>query len=149
MTASTRCHRQQDDSTNFGKGIMRIAITGATGFLGRYIVHRLAASGHQLRCWHRPASDRSGFDEQKKSIEWLAGRLGDLTSAHALVQGADALVHGAVEWEGPRNRGRGSHGVSDVFFNVNITGSLQLFQAAREAGVPRCIYISSCAVHDI
>ena len=41
---------------------MLIAITGATGFLGRYIVRRLASAGHRLRCWHRPASDRSGFE---------------------------------------------------------------------------------------
>ena len=38
---------------------MRIAITGATGFLGRYLVQRLAKEGHQLRCWFRPDSDRS------------------------------------------------------------------------------------------
>src|SRR6266436_4810807 len=128
---------------------MRIAVTGATGFLGRYIVRHLAGAGHQLRCWYRPGSDRSGFDHHAGAIEWLAGELGDAPASHALVQGVDALVHAAVQWAGPRNRGRGSHGASDVFFGVNLTGSLKLFQDAVDAGVSRCVFISSCAVHEV
>jgi nucleoside-diphosphate-sugar epimerase len=128
---------------------MRIAITGATGFLGRYLVRQLAGAGHQLRCWYRPGSDRSGFDREARSITWLPGRLGDASAASELVQGTDAVVHAAVQWQGPRNRGRGSHGASDVFFGVNLTGSLQLFQAGFEEGVSRCIFISTCAVHEV
>ncbi|MBI3409816.1 MAG: NAD(P)-dependent oxidoreductase [Planctomycetes bacterium] len=128
---------------------MRIAITGATGFLGRYLVDKLATSGHLLRCWHREGSDRSGFERVKNSIEWIPGQLGDESAARELVHGVDALVHAAVQWEGPRNRGRGSHGAAGVFFELNITGSLQLFRSALEAGVPRCVFISSCAVHDV
>jgi nucleoside-diphosphate-sugar epimerase len=42
---------------------MRIAVTGATGFLGRYIVNHLLGEGHECRCWYRETSDRGGFDE--------------------------------------------------------------------------------------
>jgi nucleoside-diphosphate-sugar epimerase len=54
-----------------------------------------------------------------------------------------------VQWEGPRTRGRASHGDSGVFTGVNLTGSLQLFQAAFESGVPRFVFISTCAVHEV
>jgi nucleoside-diphosphate-sugar epimerase len=128
---------------------MRIAITGATGFLGRYIVRELAGAGHQVRCWHRQGSDRGGFAETARAIEWLPGALGDEAAVRNLVHGVDAVVHAAVEWEGPRNRGRGSHGASSVFFGVNLTGSLQLFQAAFDAGVQRFVFISTCAVHEL
>jgi nucleoside-diphosphate-sugar epimerase len=128
---------------------MRIAITGATGFLGRYLVRHLADAGHHLRCWYRPGSDRRGFEEQAGAIEWLPGSLGEEAAAGELIRGADAVVHAAVQWEGPRNRGRGSHGASSVFFGVNLTGSLQLFQAAFAAGVPRFVLISTCAVHEV
>src|SRR5438045_5021337 len=128
---------------------MRIAITGATGFLGRYIVRRLVAAGHELRCWFRAGSDRSGCDREDRALEWLPGQLGDAGATRDLVRQADAVVHAAVQWEGPRNRGQGSHGASEVFMGVNLTGSLQLFQAAFEANVPRCVFISSCAVHDV
>jgi nucleoside-diphosphate-sugar epimerase len=128
---------------------MRIAITGATGFLGRYLVRQLAGAGHLLRCWYRPGSDRSGFEKQAGAIEWLPGSLGDPAAAGELVRGADAVVHAAVQWKGPRTRGRGSHGAADVFFGVNLSGSLHLFQAAYEAGLPRFVFISTCAVHEV
>src|SRR5438105_9138220 len=127
--------------SNLGGSCMRVAITGATGFLGRYLVRRLAGDGHQLRCWHRPTSDRSGLEEVGGSIEWQAGALGDEAAARTLVQGVDAVVHAAVEWEGPRNRGVTSHGSASVFHGVNLIGSLQLFREALDANVPRCIFI--------
>jgi nucleoside-diphosphate-sugar epimerase len=73
----------------------------------------------------------------------------DDAATAALVRGADAVVHAAVQWEGPRNRGRGSHGVADAFLGVNLSGSLRLFQAAFEAGVPRFVFVSTCAVHEV
>jgi nucleoside-diphosphate-sugar epimerase len=128
---------------------MHLALTGATGFLGRYLVRHLAAAGHRLRCWYRPTSDRSGFDDVAGAVAWLPGGLGDEMATAALVRGVDAVVHAAVQWQGPRNRGRGSHGEPDVFLGVNLTGSLRLFQAAFEAGVPRFIFLSTCAVHEV
>ena len=127
---------------------MKIAITGATGFLGRYIVRQLAGAGHELRCLHRPTSDRSGFNDVRGAIEWLPGDLGDPAVISRLVDGSHAVVHGAVQWAGPLNRSA-SHGVDDPFFGVNLTGSLQLFQAAFDAGVSRFIHISTCAVHEV
>jgi nucleoside-diphosphate-sugar epimerase len=128
---------------------MRIAITGGTGFLGRYLVRHLAETGHQLRCWYRPGSDRSGFDSHVDAIEWLPGTLGEEAAVKELVRGADAVVHAAVQWEGPRNRGRGHHGAADVFSGINLTGSLQLFQTACETDVSRFVFISTCAVHEV
>lgn len=128
---------------------MRIAVTGATGFLGRYIVRHFAQQGHQVRCWHRPGSDLGGFEDVAPAIEWVAGTLGDEAATRELLNGVDGVVHAAVQWEGPRNRGRGSHGAADVFLGVNLTGSLLLFQRAFEAGVPRFVFVSTCAVHEV
>lgn len=128
---------------------MKLALTGATGFLGRYLVRQFVGSGHRLRCWVRPGSDRSGFDDVASGIDWVPGGLGDARAVADLIRGADAVIHGAVEWQGPRNRGSRSHGEAAPFTGVNLTGSLQLFEAAFEAGIPRFIFISSCAVHDV
>ncbi len=127
---------------------MLIALTGATGFIGRYIVRHLAAAGNRLRCWHRPGSDRGSFAAAAGAVEWRAGELGDAAAARELVRGTHAVIHAAVQWQGPRNRGAGSHGDPDAFLGVNLVGSLQLFQAAFEAGVPRLVFVSTCAVHE-
>src|SRR5262249_52548807 len=125
---------------------MQIGITGATGFLGRYIVRRLAAAGHRLRCWHRPSSLRSGFGDAAAAIDWLAGDLGNPAAMAPLVQGADAVIHAAVDWDGPRNRQREA---THQPYDHNLAGSLQLFHTAFRAGVPRFIFISTCAVHEV
>lgn len=125
---------------------MRIAVTGGTGFIGRYILHQLASEGHQLHTWYRETSDRSGFDDLAENLTWIPGQLGPAEDATALVDGCDAVVHGALYRPG------NSFGASDEhlvpFCETNIIGTLQLIQAARKAGVGRFVFISTCAVHD-
>lgn len=126
---------------------MHIAVTGATGFLGRYLVAHLAQQGHTCRCWYRPTSDRSGLSVPEHQLQWLPGELGELAAARALATGCDAVVHAALHHHGARFRG----GEGDVvgFAETNIVGTLQLIEAARAAGVPRFVFISTCAVHEV
>jgi nucleoside-diphosphate-sugar epimerase len=121
---------------------MLIGITGATGFLGRYLVRQFEAAGHRCRCWYRPGSDRSGI---AASVEWLPGQLGDEQACRNLVQGADAVVHAGLHWHHWRGQGR------DLldFLQVNLMGSMQLTETARLAGVGRFVFISTCAVHEV
>ena len=65
-----------------------IALTGATGFLGRYITQELASQEQSLRCWYRPESDRSGFGELAERIEWLPGSLATMPLHSASCTGA-------------------------------------------------------------
>ncbi|HQU42802.1 MAG TPA: NAD(P)-dependent oxidoreductase, partial [Pirellulales bacterium] len=125
---------------------MRIAITGATGFLGRYIVAALAERQHELRCWHRPRSDRSGFDAVAARIEWVVGELGDEEATQELVAGCDAVVHAALDHPGGGFRGGEGNIVS--FVERNVVGTLKLIEAARAAGAGRFVFISTCAVHE-
>lgn len=126
---------------------MRIAVTGATGFLGRYVVAHLAGQGHSLRAWFRPSSDRSGFESVGEAIAWVPGGLGDDASARALVEGCDAVVHAALER--PGGGFIGAEGAIVPFVEANVVGTLRLIEAARAAGVSRFVFISTCAVHDV
>lgn len=124
---------------------MNIAVTGATGFLGRYIVNDLVEHGHACRCWHRKRSNRDGFVDGE--IEWVAGDLSEPASARALVKGADAIVHSALYRPGAGFRGQ--EGDLPTFVARNVLGTIELIGAARDAGAGRFVFISTCAVHEV
>lgn len=126
---------------------MKVAVTGATGFLGRYIVHQLVKAGHTCRCWFRPNSDRGGFDGIERDIEWIPGDLADAASMRDLAAGADALVHAALYRPGAGFRG--AEGDLGTFVERNVLGSIRLIEAARAAAVGRFVFISTCAVHEV
>lgn len=69
------------------------AVTGATGFLGRYIVSALATAGWQVRILARQIpSDQIPVN---KALETVVGDIGDRRALRALVDGADVVVHAA------------------------------------------------------
>jgi nucleoside-diphosphate-sugar epimerase len=82
-------------------------------------------------------------------MEWLPGELGNAAAVQALIHGVDAVVHSGLAR--PAGPGFTTSAQRDVlaFAQSNVLGSLQLFEAAFEAGVPRFVFISSCAVHDV
>lgn len=125
---------------------MKIGITGATGFLGRYIVAALADHADELRCWHRSNSDRSGYEKASHRIEWIPGELGDAESTQRLVAGCNAVVHAALYH--PGGGFRGGEGEIVDFVERNVVGTLRLIEAARAARAERFIFISTCAVHE-
>lgn len=124
---------------------MQIAVTGATGFIGRYIVNHLVNEGHTCRCWYRSGSDRSGFDAVASGVEWIEGQLANGAEA-SLLEGCDAIVHAALHHPGGGFRG----GEGDIveFVEKNVVGTIKLIEAARAAGVGRFVFISTCAVHE-
>lgn len=125
---------------------MRISVTGATGFLGRYIVRHLIGQGHDCRCWYRPRSDRGGFENLLRPIQWVEGDLCDVESMETLVQDVDAVVHAALYR--PGTGFRGAEGDLSTFVERNVLGTIRLIEAARNAGVGRFVFISTCAVHE-
>ena len=126
---------------------MLIAVTGATGFLGRYIVNHLVDAGRHCRCWYRPESDRGGFDRVEDRVEWLPGDLNDAGSMGSLVADADAVVHSALYH--PGGGFRGGEGDLATFVERNVLGTIRLIEAARSSGVSRFIFISTCSVHEV
>ena len=115
-----------------------IALTGATGFIGSALVHRLHAAHWQIRALARPTSKRDHLAGM--GIQWVEGDLDDPESLGRLVRNVYAVVHcaGAV---------RGAS--SAHFFNVNSHGVAGLVEAARkENPKPRFLLISSLAARE-
>ncbi|WP_336218650.1 NAD-dependent epimerase/dehydratase family protein [Citrobacter amalonaticus] len=109
-----------------------VAVTGGTGFIGKYIVDDLLSRGFTVR-----ALTRSARHETRDNLVWVRGSLEDYEALTRLVTGADFIVHCAGQV-----RGR----AEDVFTRCNVEGSLRLMQAARESGrCRRFLFISSLA----
>jgi nucleoside-diphosphate-sugar epimerase len=115
-----------------------IALTGATGFIGKTLARRLTATEWQIRGLVRPPSQ--GSPQVEIAIQWIEGDLGDPDSLRRLVSGVDAIVHcaGAVR------------GASQAHFNrVNVDGVARLVQAATEQHqLPRFLLMSSLAARE-
>lgn len=113
----------------------KIALTGATGFIGSALVRRLEAAGWQIQALVRPTS--MGRRQAADSTQWVQGDLENLDSLRNLVDGVDTIVHcaGVVR------------GGSRVHFNrINVDGVARLVQVATEQHrVPRFLLISSLA----
>lgn len=122
---------------------MKIALTGGTGLIGRYLIRQFASENHSVRAWKRETSDLAGIDE---NVEWVLGDLCDEASMQRLVDGCDAVVHSAL-WK-PGMQFQGGEGPLPKFATVNMIGTLHLIDAAMKAGVNRFVHLSSCAVYD-
>ena len=120
----------------------QIAITGATGYVGKFVVPALLAQGATVRALARSSSKRAGF---AANVEWVAGSLLDADALTALVDGADAVVHLAYQHVPGRYRG-GEGDDLGCWLEVNLHGTMQLLLAARAAGVAQFVFLSSRAV---
>lgn len=125
---------------------MKVAITGATGFLGHYIVRKMHAVGNSCRCWFRSESSCYEAESDNAVLEWLPGELGDQQACDDLLQGCDAVVHSGLHRSGESFRG--AEGDIAEFVQKNIVGTIQLIEAARRARVSKFVFISTCAVHE-
>lgn len=107
-----------------------VALTGATGFVGRITLDRLVAAG-----WHVRALTRR--DQHKKAgVTWVHGRLDDAASLNELCKGADAVLHVAGVVNAPDAAG---------FENGNVAGTANIIAAAQSAGISRFVAVSSLA----
>lgn len=120
----------------------RVAVTGATGIVGRFVVERLAAEGVRIRALVRPTSDRR---ELPPDIEWVVGGMTDPSALRDLVDGTDAVVHCAYEHAPGRYRG-GEGDDLPGYWRANLHGGVELMRTAVEAGVTRLALMSSRAV---
>jgi len=115
-----------------------VALTGATGFIGAVLRERLLAAGYRVRALYRPRPGR--VLQGAERLTWVAGDLDDHAALAALLEGAEAVVHGAGSVRGARRAD---------FDRVNETGVLNLVRAAeREAGCRRFLLLSSLAARE-
>lgn len=114
-----------------------IAVTGATGFLGRYFVRELLARGAQVVAAVR--SPDKVVELKRDGIELRKADLADRASLARAFAGCDAVI---------ANAGQVSLNPDyDVLIRQNLEGTRNTMQACADAGVQRVVAISSASVY--
>ena len=122
---------------------MRILVTGTDGYLGSLLAPLLMERGHQV-VGVDTGFYREGwlYHGQERTPETLVKDLRRL-EAHDLA-GVDAVVHMAELSNDPAGA-LSPH----ITYEINHQGSVRLARLAREAGVSRFVYMSSCSVYGV
>jgi nucleoside-diphosphate-sugar epimerase len=118
----------------------RILVTGATGFVGRALVHRLLADGRSVRAAVRGSSTPLPPGAEAVTV----GEIDPHTDWDVALAGVDAIVHLAARAHVLRDASADVHA---LYRAVNALGALRLAEAAAAAGVRRFVFLSSVRVH--
>ena len=116
---------------------MRIAITGATGFIGRYMVLGLAAQGHDVRVLCRPGREDAIHHPPERPAEVHLGDLVDPASLEGFLKDCDLLLHLASAHD---------HIDDETMRAINVGGTEALIAEAKRNAPDLHFWVVSSAV---
>lgn len=118
---------------------MRILVTGATGTVGRHVVHRLIQSGHEVTSLSRPRADESVDPRLARATSELVGDAADEALLATAMRDVEAVIHLAAI---PAPIG---YGATDLL-RANVLTTMAVFEAAAAADVRGVAYASSTSI---
>lgn len=119
---------------------MRILVDGDRGYIGAVMVPLLRAAGHEVVGLDAGWYDGCDFGPQPGGYEQ---RTGDVRDARAQdLVGFDAVIHLAAISNDPIG-----HLNPAATYSVNAEGAVHMARVAKEAGVPRFLFSSSCSLY--
>ena len=116
---------------------MKILVTGATGKVGSRFVPRLLAKGYQVNILVRDEKKAAGLVEL--GVKVIVGDLFDKATLFTAVTDVDAIVHLAALFRTLTD--------DEGIVKTNLTGTIELAEAAVAAGVRKFIFVSTGNVY--
>ena len=116
--------------------IMKVFVTGSTGFVGSAVIRKLLAAGHEVRALVRPGTDTRMLNGLP--LEQVIGDLSDITVLQEAMTGCSWVFHVAALyafWGYTWNE----------FYQSNVEGTRRVLEAAVHSGVQRIVHTSSIA----
>src|SRR5262249_2211737 len=117
-------------------------VTGGAGFIGSHLVAELVRRGERVRVVDSLITGKRKNLDNLRDIEFVEGDLADLPVAERAVRGMEFVLHQAAIPSVPRS-------VKDpaTSHRANVTASLNVLIAARDAGVKRLVYAGSSSAY--
>jgi UDP-N-acetylglucosamine 4-epimerase len=123
----------------------RVLVTGGAGFIGSNLIETLLEQNNQVICLDNfvigKRSNIAQFEKNKNFI-LIEGDICDQAACRKACDGVDFVLHQAALGSVPRSV---KNPVASI--ETNVLGTVQVFNAAREAGVKRVVYASSSSVY--
>jgi nucleoside-diphosphate-sugar epimerase len=120
-----------------------VLVTGGAGFIGSHLVEALLRRGERVRVFDNFSTGRhENVKHLHDDIELIEGDLRDFDAVRRAVAGVEVVFHQAALASVQRS-------VDDPMTTnaVNVTGTLHVLMAARDAGVRRVVFASSSSVY--
>ena len=119
---------------------MRILVTGDKGYIGTIMVPMLISDGHEVVGLDSDLYQRCTFGEGMPEVESIRKDLRDIEAED--VDGFDAVMHLAALSNDPLGNIN-----PDLTYDINHHASVKLAKLAKQAGVPRFLFSSSCSTY--
>lgn len=119
---------------------MRILVTGHKGYIGTVLVPMLIANGHAVVGLDSDLYQRCTFGDDLPEIDSIRKDLRDVQAAD--VEGFDAVMHLAALSNDPLGNLN-----PNLTYEINYKASVQLARLAKQVGVPRFLFSSSCSTY--
>lgn len=114
----------------------RVLVTGGSGYFGSVLVEQLVAAGDTVR-----NLDVNTPDHHPPGVELVQGDVRDAATVRAAVDGVDVVFHNVAQQPLAKDAG--------LIESVNIGGTRNLLDAARDAGVGKVVFTSSTSVFGV
>jgi nucleoside-diphosphate-sugar epimerase len=117
-------------------------VTGGAGFIGSNVAEALVGRGDRVRVLDNLSTGSHENLEAAGDVELIEGDLRDVEAVRRATEGVEGVFHQAALRSVPRS-------VDDPTStnDVNVTGTLNLLMACRDAGVRRVVYASSSSAY--
>lgn len=122
---------------------MRYLVTGGAGFIGSNTVDELVRRGHDVVVLDDLSTGKSlNLETVRAGIKLMQENITNVEALREACGGVDCVIHLAAQTSVPRS-------VKDPIETnlINVTGTLNVLVAARDAKVKRVVFASSCAVY--
>jgi len=123
--------------------LKKVLITGGAGFIGSHIAEKVLEMNYEVIIYDNLSTGKlSNLAQIKDHIKFIQGDIRDYDLLKKSLTGCDIIFHEAAEVSVPKTV---KNPIETTM--INDIGTLNVFETARQCGIKRVVFASSCAVY--
>ncbi|MDO5089542.1 MAG: NAD(P)-dependent oxidoreductase [Leptotrichiaceae bacterium] len=118
---------------------MKILVTGATGFFGKYIINELTEHNYNIIAFGRNEEIGKNLEKENKKVVFFKGDFTDKEKLNEAAKNVSGIVHAgglSTVW-----------GKWQDFYNINVKGTENILNICRENNIRKLVFISSPSIY--